>query len=73
MKININGQEVEAKEIEVLSSVENWSEYKLSDGNIIKAKVVAVRIIRMDGLPKLPDGMPQYQVINHVVVGAREG
>lgn len=71
MKININGKEVEAKEVEVLSSVENWSEYKLSDGYTLKAKVVVTKVIVMGDMNNI-DGTPQYQVMHQIVIGVKE-
>lgn len=44
--------------IEIINSKEQWSEYELEDGNILKVKHVAVKIIDVN--KKNPDGTKIY-------------
>jgi len=60
MKINYQGREVDANEVEVVSSNEHWNEYQLADGKVLLLKTVLVGIQRIEGVTN-PDGSPAYQ------------
>lgn len=53
-------------EVKIISSIENWSEYKLEDGTIIKLKPVVTKIIKTD--KKKSDGTPVYSVTFQPVI-----
>lgn len=66
MKIQYQGREVEANEVEVLLSKEQWNEYQLSDGKVLLLKLVLVGIQKIEGITN-PDGTPAYQFQTHLV------
>lgn len=43
-----DGRKVPATEIGVKKATEHWNEYELEDGNIIKMKLILVKIIKAD-------------------------
>ena len=67
VKINFAGQEVEASAIEVTQSSEQWNEYLLDDGTILKAKLVATNIYRVEGQYD-GEGNPVYVIQSTNVV-----
>jgi hypothetical protein len=70
MKIQYQGKEVEANEVEVILSKEQWNEYQLSDGKILLLKTVLVDIQKIEGETN-PDGTPIYQYQTHLVPRVR--
>ena len=60
-KINFQGREVDATEVEFQTRKEDWNEYQLMDGSIIKMKLVVSGIFRIDGLFD-NEGNPVYQI-----------
>ena len=66
-KLNYQGKEVEATEVEVLTSDEHWNTYQLADGKVLMFKEVLVSVYRLEG-EKNPDGTPVYQFQTHKVV-----
>ncbi|MGB7913497.1 MAG: hypothetical protein WCF59_14875 [Desulfobaccales bacterium] len=66
-KVNYRGNEVDAIEVDY-ESKEVWSEYKLSDGTVIRLKPVATNIIKV--LNEYDDsGKPIYLVQSSNVLG----
>ncbi len=61
MKVPYQGREVEATEIEFFTRKEEWNEYQLSDGKILKMKTVVTDVVRIDG-EKTPEGDQVYSV-----------
>ncbi|MBI2869659.1 MAG: hypothetical protein HYX96_07535 [Chloroflexi bacterium] len=61
MKINFQGREVEATEVDFQTRREDWNEYQLMDGAVIKIKLVVSGFFRIDGLYD-EDGRPVYQI-----------
>lgn len=49
VKINFGGEEVEALPIDVNQTNEYWNQYMLDDGTVIKMKLVATKVLRVDG------------------------
>lgn len=47
-------------EIKIISSIENWSEYKLEDGFTMKVKPLITKIVKTD--EKKSDGSPIYNI-----------
>lgn len=41
-----DGRKVQATEISIRKSTENWNEYELEDGNVIKIKLVLLKILK---------------------------
>lgn len=60
MKINFQGEMVEATEVDVLTSNERWNEYQLADGKVLMFKEVLVSVLRVEGKTN-PDGTQAYQ------------
>ena len=68
-KINVAGQFREATLVSIISSHEQWSEYILEDGAVIRMKIVITEVYRVDGLYD-NDGNPVYQMKSNNVVSA---
>lgn len=64
-----DGRIVDASIIDVNSSQENWNQYLLSDGTVIKLKVVATEVVRVDGEYDA-EGNPIYIIKSTNVVSA---
>ena len=60
-KINFQGREVDATEVEFQTRKEDWNEYQLMDGSVIKMKLVVSTIFRVDGMYD-NEGNPVYQI-----------
>ena len=70
MKINYQGQDIEAAEIEVISGNECWNEFQLADGKMLRYKEVLISVYKIEG--KLnPDGSQVYQFKTNKVVEIR--
>jgi hypothetical protein len=52
---------VEASEVQVEESTERWSEFRLQDGTVIRAKATVLSAARIDGQYD-PPGNPTYHV-----------
>lgn len=61
VKIEFEGQEVEADDLDFRSDKEDWSSYTAEDGAVIKLKHVTAKIYRLVGRAK-EDGSPMYVV-----------
>jgi hypothetical protein len=57
----VPGQMVDGYEVSVDESTEKWSEYKLSDGTVIRGKMTIIGATRIDGQFD-PQGNPMYQM-----------
>ncbi len=55
------GNEVSGTVIDIIESVERFSEIKLSNGWVLKVKHVAVEVVQLDGLTD-QEGNPVFQV-----------
>jgi hypothetical protein len=67
IKIPLFGHDVDAIEIPISKSTENFNEYALADGSTIRLKVVATAVLRLEG-QYTPEGDPIYLVKNGQVV-----
>jgi len=61
MKIQFNGKTVEGKIVEFTPRTENFNEYQLMNGVVLKMKTVVTQIIEVVGETN-PDGQPVYAV-----------
>jgi len=65
-----NGQQVQAQEVDFKLLSEDWSQYQLQDGTIVKVKTTVLKILQVlddKGKPaKNPEGDPVLMV-NHKV------
>ena len=61
------GNLVDGTIVDIEESVERFSELKLADGTVLKAKVNAVQAIRIDGQQDA-DGNPVYSLKSNTVV-----
>ena len=59
MKLKLGEKEVEAEQISFVPASEPWAEYHLEDGAVIRMKLVATKIYRLEG-EKDADGNPAY-------------
>ena len=60
-KINFRGQEIDATEVQFQTHKEEWNEYQLMDGSIIKMKTVVGEVFRIEDKYD-NEGNPVYQV-----------
>ena len=67
-KINYGGQPVDSEEVEFEPLAERWNEYRLSDGTLLKMKLVVTRVIRLDVYNE--QGEPIYLVNSNNVLSA---
>jgi hypothetical protein len=62
MKVRLpNGSEVEATNVDFETMQEDWNEYKLEDGTVLKFKTVVSSIIRTENYDPM-SGDPVYHV-----------
>ncbi len=73
IKINFNGQQVDAESVDATQSNERWNEYLLDDGTLLKIKAVLTNVYRVDGQYD-GEGNPIYviQSTNVISVNAQE-
>jgi len=57
---------VDATEVGYRDAGENWNEYLLDDGTVIRVKVVVTQVVRMDGQYDA-FGKPVYAVLSTTV------
>ncbi|MHC1635754.1 MAG: hypothetical protein ACXQTS_03905 [Candidatus Methanospirareceae archaeon] len=70
MKIRLpNGREVEAVEVDFETIKEDWNEYKLEDGTILKFKTIVTSVIRTNDYDPMT-GDPIYHVRSTNIVRA---
>lgn len=69
-KIDYEGREVDATDIEFQTRKEDWNEYQLMDGTIIKMKAVVSDILRIEGAYD-KEGNPVYRVKSSNVLFVR--
>jgi len=60
-KINFQGREVDATEVDFQTRKEDWNEYQLMDGTVVKMKLVVSEIFRIEGMYD-ETGNPVYQI-----------
>jgi hypothetical protein len=65
--IKVFGHDVPVHDVPVVESEEQFLQYKLEDGSIIKVKNIATNVLRVDD-QYLPDGSPVYIIISNPVV-----
>ena len=56
-------------EVDVLEAKETWSEYRLSDGTLLRIKPVIISVSRAPG--HTPDGDPIYNMKSTLVTDVR--
>ena len=63
-----NGKQVKAQEVEFKLLREDWSQYQLPDGTIVKLRTTVLKIMQVlndDGKPaSTPEGDP-FLIVNH--------
>jgi len=59
MQINFQGKMVEATEVDFFTRKEDFNEYQLSDGKVLKIKWVVTGIIKVN--EEKPDGSSAYR------------
>ncbi|MDO8662693.1 MAG: hypothetical protein Q7K98_05690 [Candidatus Omnitrophota bacterium] len=48
VKINFGGEEMEATPVDINQTNEYWNQYLLDDGTVVKIKLVATKVLRVD-------------------------
>ncbi|MFC1870972.1 hypothetical protein ACFLYF_01015 [Chloroflexota bacterium] len=67
MKVPYQGRQVEGQSVDFLTRKEDFNEYQLGDGKILRIKMVVTRIIKLEE-EKAPDGKPIYLVQSQNIV-----
>jgi len=67
MKVPYQGRQVDGETVDFLTRKEDFNEYQLADGKILKIKMVVTRIIRLVE-ERAPDGNPVYLIQSQNVV-----
>ena len=71
-KVPFQGRQVDAKSIDFLTRKEDFNEYQLVDGKVLRIKLVVTRILLVEG-EKDPEGNPIYVIQSTNVVAPVEG
>lgn len=71
MKMEFQGRQVEAQEVEFLTRKEDWSEYQLTTGPVIRVKTVVTDVAELVG-EKDSEGNPVYVVRSTNVIRVRK-
>ena len=67
MKLKYQGWEVEGESVDFITRKEDFNEYQLVNGKILRIKMVVTRIVRLEE-EKAPDGNPVYLIQSQNVV-----
>ena len=67
MKVPYQGRQVEGNSVDFLTRKEDFNEYQLTDGKVLRIKMVVTRIIKLEE-EKTPDGHPIYLIQSQNVV-----
>jgi len=59
--VRLGNQELEGEVIPFRGDVEHWNEYLLDDGSVIRMKIVATEMVRVDGHYD-GEGNPLYMI-----------
>ena len=71
-KVSFQGRQVDAAFVDFLTRKEDFSEYQLVDGKVLRIKLVVTRILLVEG-EKDPEGNPIYVIQSTNVVAPVEG
>lgn len=61
MLVEFQGRKVEANEVDFLTAKEDFNEYQLMDGTVLKMKTVVLSVYKIEGEVS-PEGDPVYNV-----------
>ncbi len=50
IRINYAGRDVDAVPVEINQASEVWNQYLLDDGSVVKIKMVATKVLRVEGV-----------------------
>jgi len=59
--VRLGNQEFEGEVVPFRGDVEHWNEYLLDDGSVVRMKIVAVEMVRVDGQYDA-EGNPLYMI-----------
>jgi hypothetical protein len=71
MKVPYQGRQVDGEPVDFMTRKEDFNEYQLADGKILRIKMVVTRIVKLVE-EKAPDGSPVYLIQNQNVVAPIE-
>jgi len=66
MKVNVNGQMLDAVQVPFSAVNESWAEYHLDDGRVLRVKVVVTKVFRTEKTND--DGIPMYSIASQQVI-----
>jgi len=76
MKINLQGKELEIVEVDFETHREEWNEYRLLDGGVVRVKLAILHVYRVldeEGKPSSNrDGTPNFVVTSSTLVATKE-
>jgi hypothetical protein len=72
MQIDYQGKKIDVREVEPVTSKEDWNEYRLTSGKVLMVKTVLVRALEAT-TEKLPNGEPLYLTNTQQIIKIREG
>lgn len=67
--IEFQGRPVKGRSIDFESKGENWNQYSLEDGSILKIKTVLMEVVRLDHYND--NGDPTYQFVAQQIVSVQ--
>lgn len=71
MKVPFQGRQVEATLIDFVTRKEDFNEYQLTDGKVLKIKLVVTQVAKLNE-EKDPNGNPVYNIASTNVVAPIE-
>ena len=70
MKVNFEGRQEEGERVSFEPLEEPWTKYRLADGTVIRMRLVAADVVRLNR--KAPTGEPVYVVKSSNILAVEE-
>ena len=67
--VEFQGRQVKGRSVDFESTGENWNQYKLEDGSVLKIKTVLMEVMRLDHYSD--NGDPTYQFVAQQIVAVQ--
>lgn len=71
VKVPFQGRQVDARVVDFITRKEDFNEYQLVNGGVLRIKLVTTRILQLEG-EKDPEGSPIYIIQSTNVVAPPE-
>ena len=56
--------------VDIVNANERWNEYLLEDGNLLRVKLIVIRVVKTEGDIVKQEGIPNYKVKTQLVMDA---